>query len=245
MILIEGKQTNLESLQIEGYESKSIIKKMIAYNVKYEYPSPKYLRFELFTRSNIIEASKKLNDSGAEFETFEHSMCNEKYWERLNNGGFLLKKDVPPASAIIDILINGEYYAFECSTAMAIVLYISVIMTIGRASFNKYFEGILLMDRHFDEDLELYSKKGDDFLPGDILYFKNPDFDPKQPQWRGENVIYFGNDKFFGHGIGIQSSAEIISFLNETRAKDGSESAFLTRSITRPDFISLYNLKNL
>ncbi|MEF3309356.1 hypothetical protein PV433_10630 [Paenibacillus sp. GYB004] len=44
--------------------------------------------------------------------------ANREYWERMSNGGFLLRRGVYPSEAILDIISNGRAYAFECATAM-------------------------------------------------------------------------------------------------------------------------------
>lgn len=245
MIKIKGLIVKPEELfkQISNREQKAIIKQLVSYNVDYEYESIHQLKFELLFRVNILKAATELNNSGAKFTTFTYAFCNKKYWYRLNNGGFLLHEDATPTNAILDILKNGTLYAFECATAIAIVLYIAVLYTIGSNAFNAHFKGLYLMDWEFDEDLPVYTKVGEDYLIGDALHFKNPDFDPEQPQWRGENVIFFGDDQFYGHGIGITNSSSIINFLNKKRKKNPKESAFLMRLITRPHYQTLYLLK--
>lgn len=245
MIKIKGKIIKPEELfkQISNREQKAIIKQLVSYNVIYEYESVQQLKFELLFRVNILKAATELNNSGAKFTTFTYAFCNQKYWYRLNNGGFLLREDATPSNAILDILKSGSLYAFECSTAIAIVLYIAVLHTIGPSAFNAHFKGLYLMDWEFDEDLPVYTHVGEDYLIGDSLHFKNPDFDPEQPHWRGENAIFFGDDKFYGHGIGITNSSTIINFLNKKRKKNPKESAFLMRHITRPHYKALYLLK--
>lgn len=217
MIKIDGVFVIPEKLlkEITVIEQKAIVKQMISYEVVYPYDSVNQLKFELLFRVNTIKAAKQLNKSGAKFTTFSYSFSNKKYWTRLINGGFLLRENASPSIAILDILQNGSLYAFECSTAIAIVLYIAVLHTVGPSIFNKHFQNLYLRDWQFDEDLPVYQSIGDDFLIGDVLHFNNPDFDPEQPWWRAENVIYFGGDRFYGHGVDIRSSSEIINFLNK------------------------------
>jgi protein-glutamine gamma-glutamyltransferase len=226
------------SMQISNNEQMAIVEKMTAYKENYDYQSIHQLKFELMFRANTMKAATELNNSGAKFTTFTYAFCNKKYWDRLINGGFLIKPDVLPSTAILDIIKNGKLYAFECSTAIAIVLYIATLYSIGSTRFNVLFSGLYLMDWQFDEDLPIYQKYGDDFIPGDVLHFNNPDFDPKQPHWRAENAIYFGDDKYFGHGIGIRNASTIINFLNKKRKKDPKNSAYLMRLITRPYYQS-------
>ncbi|MEH7272178.1 protein-glutamine gamma-glutamyltransferase [Neobacillus vireti] len=245
MISLNGMLLKPEDLskEITNSEQKAIIKQMASYPVIYYYESLQQLKFELLFRANTIKAATALNDSGAKFTTFAYSFPNKKYWYRLANGGFLLREGVNPSEGIEDILKHGKLYAFECATAIAIVLYLATLFTIGPRAFNTYFERLFLMDWQFDEDLPVYQKDGEDFIIGDVLHFNNPDFDPKQPWWRAENVIFFGNDKFFGHGMGIRDSRAIINFLNGKRKENADESAYLMRMITRPNYKTIFLLR--
>lgn len=226
--------------KISNKEQKTILKQMAAFDIHYEYQTINQLKFELQFRTNTLRAARELNNSGAKFTTFTYAFCNKKYWNRLSNGGFLLKNNLSPSVAIQDIIKNGSLYAFECSTAIAIVLYLATLYSIGSTKFDSLFNGLYLMDWQFDEDLPVYQKYGDDFIPGDVLHFNNPDFDPKQPHWRAENVIYFGDDKYYGHGIGIRSASTIINFLNKKRKPSPEDSAYLMRLISRPGYQAIY-----
>jgi protein-glutamine gamma-glutamyltransferase len=245
MISLNGRVVKPEELQkeITNNQQRTILKQMAAYPVVYYYQSLQQLKFELLFRVNTIKAATALDKSGAKFTTFAYSFPNKKYWNRLPNGGFLLRDGENPSEGIEDILKNGKLYAFECATAIAIVLYISVLYTIGPRAFNTYFNKLYLMDWQFDEDLPVYQKDGEDFIIGDVLHFKNPQFDPKQPWWRAENVIFFGDDKFYGHGIGIRDSQTIITFLNGKRKENATESAYLMRMITRPNYKTIFLLR--
>jgi protein-glutamine gamma-glutamyltransferase len=245
LIKINGQIAQQEEVftYIPNRDFHQIIKQMGKYQVLFEYNSINQLKFELLFRVNTVKAAEDLNNSDAKFTTFANSYCNKKYWLRLNNGGFLMRDFTQPSIAINDILVNGKLYAFECSTAIAIVLYIAALRTIGANAFNTYFNKLYLMDWQFDEDLPVYQTYGEDFLIGDVLHFNNPDFSPQEPWWRAENVIYFGDDKFYGHGIGIRDSKTIITFLNKKRKQNPRESAYLMRMITRPHYPTIQLLK--
>jgi protein-glutamine gamma-glutamyltransferase len=223
---------------ISNEEQKIIVKYMESFKEIYEYKTVNQLKFELFFRSNTMTSARELDKSGAKFTTFTYAFCNKQYWDRLSNGGFLIKPNVRPSVALLDILKNGPLYAFECSTAIAIVLYLATLYSIGSTRFDILFTRLYLMDWQFDDDLPMYQKYGDDFLPGDVLHFNNPDFDPLQSHWRAENVIYFGEDEYYGHGIGIRNASEIINFLNKKRKPNPQISAYLMRLITRPYYQS-------
>ncbi|MBO0961117.1 protein-glutamine gamma-glutamyltransferase [Neobacillus sp. MM2021_6] len=246
MIKINHQVVEPEEL-MKGKSKKSeeytIIKQMAASHASFEYQTMNQLTFELLFRVNTMKAARELNKSGAHFTTFSYAFCNKKYWDRLANGGFLIKAGVPPSVAIQDILKNGKLYAFECSTAIAIVLYIAALYSIGSERFDILFARLYLMDWQFDDDLPIHQTFGDDYLPGDVLHFNNPDFDPQQPHWRAENVIFFGDDQYYGHGVGIRNASTIINFLNKKRKPDSKTSAYLMQMITRPRYQSLfYNL---
>lgn len=233
-------ESNVLLKEISNEEQKLMINKMAQYQEPYSYASIQQLQFELLFRSNTMKAARELNKSGAKFTTFTYAFCNRKYWDRLSNGGFLLKPQISPTAGILDIIRNGKLYAFECSTAIAIVLYIATLYSIGSDKFDILFNRLYLMDWQFDEDLPIFQKYGDDFIPGDVLHFNNPDFDPKQPHWRAENVIYFGDDEYYGHGVGIRNATTIINFLNKKRKSNPHLSAYLMNLITRPYYPAFF-----
>ena len=204
----------------------------------FSYVSQEVFQFELTLRNNIIEAAKSLNRSGAEFTTFETSRCNEEYWHVTNFGGFQLRRGALPSDAIRDIFRNGEEYAFECATAMVIVYYRAVLASIDLQWFNHLFADMLLYDWKYDQDLRLIEKK-DIQLPGDVVYFKNPEVNPETPEWQGENAVVMGNGTYYGHGIGITGARQIISVLNSLRKPGATQSAFLMEGAIRPDFAYL------
>jgi protein-glutamine gamma-glutamyltransferase len=212
-------------------------------NIHYMYDSIEELKFELKLRSQIIAAARSLNSSKVGFATFKTSRCNDQYWSLTAKGGFQLKKEVLPSHAIQDIFINGHEYAFECATAIAIVLYKAVLGCISENRFNVLFADMLLWDWNFDSDLRLISiNSNKETYPGDILYFKNPDYSPETPQWQGESVVKLGEDLYYGHGIGIKNANEIINKLNSLRKPDSQQSAFLFEQASFPDFKYLFHV---
>lgn len=206
----------------------------------YRYVSLSHLLFELRLRTAIVEAAKALKRSGVQFEDFEHSHCNGQYWNLNSRGGFELRRDVTPAEGIRDIFANGTLYGFECATAIVIVLYKGVLDSIQESDFNRMFADLLLYDWHYDSDLRLIEKYGaSQSLPGDVLYFKNPDVNPAQIEWQGENTIKIEEDLYYGHGIGIVPSQAIITKLNRHRIPGSMVSAYQTDQVIHPDFLYL------
>lgn len=234
---------------INNYPANSIeqevLKMMHNSTNNYNYKSTDELDFELKLRKAIVEASIALNKSRMDFAVFRETKCNDKYWIRTDVGGFLLKRDVKPSEAIQDIYKNSHLYATECATAMVIVYYKALLQVMGEALFDKLFTRIELMNWHnIDPRLSEigYTVKVKDFFPGDRRYFKNPDVDPKTPEWQGENVIDLSKGLYYGHGVGIRNGDYIIFDLNQNRKKDATQSAFLMDSVGRPDFKELYKL---
>ncbi|MNI37546.1 Protein-glutamine gamma-glutamyltransferase [compost metagenome] len=230
---------NLSELERNIYQNKK------SSSYPYHYKSVENLLFELTVRSHIVEYAKSLSESGAQFADFEHSKCNEAFWDRDHKGGFQLKKGVSPHDAINDIFINGGLYAFECATAMVIVLFKAIMESIGTKQFDILFPDILLYDWHLDSDIRLLDRTHpEDAVAGDILYIKNPDFDPEFPWWRGENVIKLEQDSLYGHGIGISTAEEIIKELNSSRITGSTVSASLSDRYDELDFSYLWQLSS-
>lgn len=241
MIRISGSIIEPNTI-LEQYPSDSIERKTAAIlsssSKVYDYVSLQQLNFELSLRKNIIKASLDLNNSNFSFRTFRNSFCNTEFWNRSNEGGFLLKNRVSAYNAVRDIYFNSSLYGTECSTAIVILYYKALLETIPQDLFNRLFPKIYLMDwQHLDRKLGINQDSNPaDYLPGDCRYFKNPDVDPMTPEWQGENVIDLGNGTFYGHGIGISTAAQIIETLNRLRISGSQISAYLSDSVTNPGY---------
>ncbi|MCZ8522302.1 MULTISPECIES: protein-glutamine gamma-glutamyltransferase [Paenibacillus] len=224
----------LAPLEREIYEQKQ------RSPVVFEYPSLAALQFELRLRSAIVEAAVGLQESDAEFESFKESRCNEAYWTRTAGGGFRQRPEVRTSEAIRDIYKNGKAYAFECATAVIIVLYKAVLETIGEAGFDRLFRHLFLMSWHHDSLLHLITVYGKgEVYPGDTQYVKNPEVNPKVIEWQGENVIKLRGDAYFGHGVGIGRIDLFVNKLNRHRLPGSKVSAYLLDEATYPNFFAL------
>lgn len=242
IILTTGSIDELDVNSLPVEEQK-ILQWKLASRVQYEYSSLDALLFELTMRRHTIEACYAMYESGVQFAVFANSRCNPNYWIRTNNGGFLLRNDVKPADAIRDIFINGGQYAFECSGAIIILYYRAVLETIGDPTFNYYFQNLFLREWQKDYDLRLVASYDlNDVYPGDVCYFRNPDFHPRHPEWQGENVIMLDRNLYFGHGVGVQTGEGVIANLNRARRPFARRSAYLENLIVRPDFEMLRDL---
>lgn len=208
----------------------------------YTYPSMDVLLFELDVRSAIVDSATKLYRSHFAFAVFDESRCNEKYWTRTDSGGFRLRPGQSAYRAIQNFLEDSRAYATECSTAIVIAFYLGLTQVLSESTFNRLFSPIYLMNwSYLDKDLGIQSYRNiKDPLPGDCIYVENPDFDPETPEWRGENAIMLSEDRYYGHGMGIMSIEEIIKELNRNRRRGSTHSAYLSSSVTRPDYRYIY-----
>lgn len=245
MIHIGGRMITEESMEelSKGDTVKPLtLDKLYSSDRVYNYSTIKALEFELNLRTAIVHAAEKLNDSYFSFEVFKNSRCNPDFWERTEIGGFKIKPGVSPYQGIKDILRHSRLYGTECATAIVIVFYLGLTDILPEELFNELFAGLYLMDwKYLDKDLGIRTYKDiKDTLPGDCLYFDNPDVNPDTPEWQGENVIQMINGKYYGHGIGIRTSQGFIRALNQKRKADATESAFLTDTVVRPNYKSLF-----
>lgn len=239
MIQIAGKPFQQSDIWHIGNDEKMIIHMMNESSEVYSYQSVDQLAFELKLRKNIMLGARAMNQSKAQFAVFEDSRCNPQYWHLTPVGGFQLRQGVEPSEAIRDIYRNSPLYAFECAGAMLIIYYHAVLNVIGELSFNKLFPDIYIYSWHADPDLGLTNNYSDKFIPGDVVYFNNPDFDPRASYSRGENAVVLGNGLYFGHGPGILKAKQMIRKLNSRRKPRAKQSAYLTDLIIRPSFKDL------
>ncbi|MEK5502880.1 MULTISPECIES: protein-glutamine gamma-glutamyltransferase [Bacillus] len=243
MINISGywlRPEDAEKLNISQMQ-KNIVNQMISMPAQYRYDAVRELLFELSFREHTVESAKALINSGAKFATFSKTYGNEAFWRVTPEGALELRYRASASNAIKNIFGSGSLYAFECATAIVIIFYMALVRTIGDQAFDRHYDRIILYDWHY-EKLPIYTDKGNDFLPGDCLYFQNPDFDPSRPQWRGENAIFLGNDQYAAHGLGILSAGSIIEKLNRLRKPGAQTSAHLLSQTTRVDIPALYQM---
>lgn len=247
MIQLAGKPFDIETVPeyATGSVQRLVLEQMDKSDHTYRFDSIGELRFTLSLRKYTVDAAQSLNKSKMRFSTFHESFCNEEFWERTENGGFLLKKGAVPSKAIIDIFENGKLYGTECATAMVIVIYRAVLEAFGEELFDQTFKSIYLMDWSIKQPLlnDISTpKKVADILIGDRAYFMNEQVSPETSWWRGENVIVLPNDLYYGHGIGIQSADAIIKSLNRNRIPDATISAYLMDKAARPNYKRLFSV---
>ncbi|MGF2614252.1 protein-glutamine gamma-glutamyltransferase [Rossellomorea aquimaris] len=239
MIEVAGRPVQqVGSLNLESIEEE-IAKRMLDTKSVYSYPTMKDLLFELQTRRNMIESAKEMSGTKVVFTTFQYAACNPAYWELTPAGGFRLRPDVRPSEAVQDIYSNSALYAFECATACMIIFYHAVSKSISQSSFDSLFQDIYLYSWHADPDLAINTFYGDHYLPGDVVYFNNPDYSSENPWYRGVNAVVLEDGQFFGHGFGISTADKMIEFLNSVRNPDSSQPAYLSSLVTRLTFTNL------
>ncbi|TCN27751.1 protein-glutamine gamma-glutamyltransferase [Mesobacillus foraminis] len=229
MIRIANAPSGIPIASLKG-KQREIYLAMQASSEIFYYEEAAILLFELILRENIIKAALELNKSGAVFTSFEYSAFNPAYWVR-SSYGYLLRPDVLPSEAIRDIFVNGKKYGFECSTAMILIYYKAVLDSIRESDFNYLFGGLLVWNWNNDPDLVIITRSGREFIPGDIVYFYNPDY--QLPIWRGENGVVLGNDQYYGHGIGVKTAKGMIESLNTRRRPGAKRSAYMLNQHSR------------
>ncbi|MCQ5457527.1 protein-glutamine gamma-glutamyltransferase [Bacillus paralicheniformis] len=243
MISVSGywlRPEDIEKLNVSQTQ-RDIANRMLAMPSRYRYGSISELLFELRFRVHTVESARELINSGAKFATFSKTYGNEEFWRVTPEGALELKYRAPASKAIRNIFESGSLYAFECATAIVIIFYMALLKTIGDQTFDRNYQRIILYDWHY-ERLPIYTDKGNDYLPGDCLYFKNPEFDPERPQWRGENAILLENNLYAAHGLGILSGETIIEKLNGLRKPHAQTSAYLLSQVTRVDISALIQM---
>lgn len=232
VIIVAGMNVEIPPFQLSSKQAE-IFHYLKNSSEVHSYVHNKELLFELMLRENMINSAIALNESEVEFSIFQTSKFNSMYWLKTSRG-YMLKPNVLPSDAIKDIFHNGTEYGFECSTAIVVMFYYAVLQSIDERSFNGLFNHLLIWDWSYDEDLGIITKVGSDFIPGDVMYFFNPDYD--NPVWIGENVIFLGEDKYFGHGIGIGTAEETIKALNTLRKAGATKSAHLIHQHSRLNY---------
>lgn len=233
MIQVARRPFSLDSTMDFGEVEGVIIEQMLNSPELFSYLSVNELRFEINLRKNIMESAQEMSASEVAFTIFENARCNPTYWTLTSAGGFLLRPGVRPSDAILDIYRNSYLYGFECATAIIIIYYQSILKSIGRSRFDSIFQNIYLYSWHTNPDLEIHYIYSKQFVPGDVVYFNNPEYHPYASWYRGLNAVVLSDGTFFGHGFGIMTAEEIIEFLNTQRHPESRQSAYIENLITR------------
>lgn len=204
----------------------------------YSFKDWEAYRTEIRIRSNAIKGMDIANDKSTNccnYPTTGHpgGTLNPVFWDKTDDYHFTAKVPFPAgknsSDAIEDMFRPNAGTELECLTLSVAVEYYALLKAVGKDKFNKMFPaGAGLVIANSGADLlkslvgsdkfeELPTKqKISDLIPGDHGYFKNfADYGDKHPSglWQGENVIYYGNGKFRGFGIGIYDEETILDRL--------------------------------
>ena len=243
MIKISGTALHwdelIDKVQVSS-KGRQILRQLVKSPMVFRYQSFKDLENTILIREDIMEAAKALHKSNASFAVFRTTRANNRYWTVSDQGGLRLQEGVNPSAAIRDIFNNGSEYGFECATAMIIVYYYAALFYLGSETFNNYFTDLYLYSWEADSDLGLKTVTAKRPIPGDVVYFDNPD--NSKPQWQGENSVYLGDNLYYGHGIGVLSKKKMIEQLN-TLGESDEVDAYMLDKIVRPSFNHWIKLK--
>jgi len=238
---------------------------------EYDFKDWEAYRTEIRIRSNAIKGMDIANDKSincCHYPTKGHpgGTLNPLYWDKTEDYHFTAKVPFPAgknsSDAIEDMFRPNAGTELECLTLSVAVEYYALLQALGKDKFNKMFPaGAGLVIANSGADLlkslvgsdkfeELPTKqKISELIPGDHGYFKNfADYGTKHPNglWQGENVIYYGDGKFRGFGIGIYNEDTILDRLvfyynkglddkdKKTKADLIKEGGGFTGWVTRP-----------
>ena len=153
---------------------------------------------------------------------------NKKLWTMGYGGRMAVRKFLPgdkigkPSDALNDLIENGDAYCFECATAMMVIYHKAILDHIGAEKFDAAFTDPKMLaffrwdieDSDFTDTKKLVedpSLSGLPPVPGSHYYFANPDASDENSAFRGENVIYLGDNKYYAHGVVGASGGYIVT----------------------------------
>lgn len=238
-----GQIDETDKVLIEGADGKFTIQNVGA-----------ALRDRVRIGAAIVEACEEMAQAHHELSS-PKSQPNGKFnpaiWGAPNvDGAHALKKGIKPSEAIEDLFRNPDEYAFDCGGAIVIVHYRALLKLLGPKNFDAAFPNLVIGawnkddklremfrgSKHFETGspfIEATPERRAQLRAGDYAYYNN--WDASQAaldgSWRGENVIYLGNGRFYGHPMGIKTEKEIVTFLNSQRFIGAKRSASLTEKI--------------
>jgi len=258
-LMIDGSTVSKASSYYKRHDkdptAKAVLDILIASKQSYQRSSDS-LDFELKVRTNFVRAANELSESQLAFPSHADEGplikgLKLKHWETKGTG-ISLKKGSRPSQGIREIFeaARTEGVEAECNTALHLVWYKGILdSAVSEDQFDRLFDYRGTGQYEFDISGYDSSSPGAllprmpaaDYLPGDYRFFENPQFNPKTPAWRGENVIQMPRG-FYGHPGGTKSKEEWISFLNKHRGEDAKLKAFLSDDAQRFDWDMLKRL---
>lgn len=131
----------------------------------------------IVARTKVVTAARSFR---AAFPNSEAGVKgNTEFW-KVNNGSIILKEGATGNLAVADVWKNPQLYSVGCQMATHLVVWKALGYKIG-----------LHVDTTSDE--------WKDWVPGDQGYIENTTWDEKTYGAAGENLIYLGNNKWWGH----------------------------------------------
>jgi protein-glutamine gamma-glutamyltransferase len=186
----------------------------------------------------MIGAAEEMDRAGHSFALIKDHTFNAKYWTPIGGGSFKLNPGVKPSAAFDDIFKNPQLYKFECATALVITQYKAMRDLLGAADFDRACSDLEIgpwqtestLDAHTvlsGSEAEATPERKASLKAGDYGYFKNWDVsdEGRDGGWQGENVIYLGDGRFYGHPFGVADEKTIVDHLNTQRNAGSTRSA--------------------
>lgn len=191
----------------------------------------------------MVDASEKMNSAGVPFAITTQHKANADYWTVGAGGTLQLKPGVKPSEALEDIAQNPSKYGYECATGLVVVYYQAILDLIGPEDFDRIASDLvvgpwqmedslasLMVNRHPNPGKDTETDLGDHTLvPGNYYYFRNWDVtdEARARGWQGENVIYLGEGRFYGHGIGLGDASMFVGKLASEMKPGGKTPSLL------------------
>jgi len=184
---------------------------------------------DLAFRQRVVDAGYALAAGGASFSGhWSSDRVNKTLWTLGYGGRMQVRKFLPngelgkPSAALRDIFENGQHYGFECATAMMVIYHKALLEHLGDEKFDALFSHPkMLAFFRWDIEDDDYAKvkklsmdpklEGKAPVPGSHYYFKNPDAAPENSAFRGENVMYLGDGKYYAHGVVGASGTYVVT----------------------------------
>lgn len=149
------------------------------------------LQKHMEARMGIIQFAAKKKYA---FGSGSASKVNPKYW----SGPLALKPGANLADALDDLNINPKEYAIACLAATTMTM-----MGGAKSNWNQQA-----------------SSDPDDWVPGDWGYIENMKFDGRIGL-EGENIIYVGKDRYWGHFTGTNTYRTFQEWFDEVKGWNG------------------------
>jgi hypothetical protein len=152
------------------------------------------LKSHMEARKGIIDFAAKKKYT---FAAGAASKVNPEYWQ----APLVLKPGVDRQEALEDLNINPKEYAIACLAATTMTM-------VGGAKSNY---------------VESTTPDENDWTPGDWGYIKNTKFSGKAADvgLEGENIIYVGKDRFWGHFTGKNTYRPFKDWFEEVKGWNG------------------------